>query len=39
MNVKVKWLKNQLTNLKLDGMIIANPINIMYLTGLTEEGI
>ncbi len=38
MNVKVKWLKNQLANLKLDGMIITNPVNIRYLTGLSEEG-
>lgn len=38
MNIKVKWLKNQLANLKLDGMIITNPVNIMYLTGISEEG-
>ena len=38
MNIKVKWLKNQLVNLKLDGMIVTNPVNIFYLTGLSEEG-
>lgn len=39
MNVKIKWLKNQLLSLKLDGMIVSNPINVKYLTGLEEEGI
>lgn len=38
MNVKIKWLRDKLASLKLDGMIITNPINIMYLTGLSEEG-
>jgi Xaa-Pro aminopeptidase len=39
MNVRIKWLRNQLVSLKLDGMIISNPINVKYLTGLEEEGI
>lgn len=39
MNVKIKWLRNQLVSLKLDGMIVSNPINVKYLTGLNEEGI
>lgn len=39
MNVKIKWLRDQLSSLKMDGMIITNPVNIMYLTGLSEEGI
>jgi Xaa-Pro aminopeptidase len=39
MNVKIKWLRNQLNSLKLEGMIISNPINVRYLTGLSEEGI
>lgn len=39
MNVKIKWLRNQLLSLKLDGMIVSNPINVRYLTGLSEEGI
>lgn len=38
MNVKIKWLRDQLSALKLDGMIISNPISIKYLTGLAEEG-
>lgn len=39
MNVKIKWLRNQLLSLKLDGMIVSNPLNVKYLTGLNEEGI
>ena len=39
MNIKIKWLRNQLLSLKLDGMIVTNPINVRYLTGLSEEGI
>lgn len=39
MNVKIKWLRNQLVPLKLDGMIVSNPVNVKYLTGLEEEGI
>lgn len=39
MNVRVKWLRNQLLPLKLDGMIVSNPVNVRYLTGLSEEGI
>lgn len=38
MNIKMKWLREQLAFLKLDGMIVSNPINIKYLTGLSEEG-
>lgn len=38
MNVKIKWLRDQLGSLKLDGMIVSNPKNIKYLTGLSEEG-
>ena len=38
MNPRIKWLRNQLIPLKLDGIIISNPVNIRYLTGLSEEG-
>lgn len=38
MNPKIKWLRNQLIPLKLDGIIVSNPINVRYLTGLSEEG-
>ena len=39
MNVRIKWLRNRLNSLKLDGMIVSNPVNVKYLTGLSEEGI
>lgn len=38
MNIRIKWLRNQLNSLKLEGMIISNPVNVRYLTGLSEEG-
>lgn len=38
MNPKIKWLRNQLSSLKLEGMIVYNPLNVKYLTGLSEEG-
>ena len=38
MNPRIKWLRNQLIPLKLDGIMVSNPINVRYLTGLTEEG-
>ena len=38
MKPRLKWLKDQILSMNLDGMIISNPINIRYLTGLTEEG-
>lgn len=39
MNVRIKWLRNQLNSMRLEGMIVSNPINVRYLTGLSEEGI
>ena len=38
MNIKIRALKNQLTALSLQGMIVSNPLNIYYLTGLNAEG-
>jgi len=38
MNSRIRWLRNQLTSLDLEGMIVSNPINVKYLTGLDEEG-
>ena len=38
MNPRIKWLRNQFNSLNLDGMIVSNPINVRYLTGLSEEG-
>lgn len=37
MNAKMRSLRNQIVAKGLDGMIISNPINIRYLTGLTAE--
>lgn len=39
MNVRLRWLRDQIKSLNLDGMIVSNPINIKYLTGLSAEGI
>lgn len=39
MNIRIKWLRDQLKSMELDGMIVSNPINVKYLTGLDEEGI
>lgn len=39
MNIRIKWLRDQLKSMELDGMIVSNPINVKYLTGLEEEGI
>ena len=38
MNPKIRSLRNQMIAKGLDGMIVTNPINIRYLTGLTAEG-
>lgn len=38
MNLKIQWLRNKLKGMNLDGMIISNPINIEYLTGIRAEG-
>ena len=37
MNIKLKTFRNKLLT-KLDGMIVTNPVNVRYLTGLKEEG-
>ena len=39
MNSKIKWLRNTINSMNLQGMIISNPINIKYLTGIDAEGI
>ncbi len=39
MNIRIKWLRDQLKSMDLEGMIVSNPINVKYLTGLDEEGI
>ena len=39
MNSKMQWLRNKMSSLDLQGIIISNPINIKYLTGLEAEGV
>lgn len=39
MNIKIKWLQEKLRGLDMQGMIISNPINIKYLTGINAEGV
>ena len=39
MNEKIKWLREKLNSLDLDGMIVSNPVNIKYLTGIDAEGV
>ena len=39
MNTKLKWLREKMKMLDLQGMIISNPTNIRYLTGIVAEGI
>ena len=38
MNEKVRWLRNKIKSIDLDAMIVSNPINIKYLTGIEAEG-
>ena len=39
MNPRMQTLRNQMVGLNLEGMIVSNPINIKYLTGIDVEGI
>lgn len=39
MNVKIKWLRDKLKTQNLQGMIVSNPVNIKYLTGIEAEGV
>lgn len=39
MNPKIQWLRNKMNSLDMQGMIVSNPINIKYLTGIDAEGI
>lgn len=38
MNIKIKWLRDILKSQNLQGMIVSNPVNIKYLTGIEAEG-
>ena len=39
MNDRIQNLRNKMGGLNLQGMIISNPINIKYLTGIEAEGV
>ena len=39
LNVKLKWLRDRIRTQDLQGMIVSNPVNIKYLTGIDAEGI
>ena len=39
MNEKIKWLRNKLLGLDLQGIIITNPVNVRYLTNIEAEGV
>lgn len=39
MNNKIKWLREKMKMLNLEGMIVSNPVNIRYLTNIASEGI
>ena len=38
MNHKIKWLKDKISMQNMQGIIISNPKNIKYLTGIDAEG-
>lgn len=38
MNSKMQWLRNKISSMNLQGMIVSNPVNIQYLTNLQAEG-
>ena len=39
MNTKIKWLRDKMKGLDLQGMIVSNQNNIRYLTGIDAEGV
>ncbi len=39
MNAKIKWLREKIRGLDMQGMIVSNPVNVRYLTGINAEGI
>lgn len=38
MNNNIRWLRDKIRMLDMQGIIISNPINIKYLTGIEAEG-
>lgn len=39
MNQKLKWLRDKILRMDMQGMIVTNPINIKYLIGVDAEGV
>lgn len=39
MNTKIRWLREKMKMMDMQGMIVSNPTNIRYLTGIEAEGI
>lgn len=39
MNTNIKWLREKMKMLDLQGMIISDPVNVRYLTGIVAEGV
>jgi len=39
MNEKMQWLRNKMSSMELQGMIVSNPVNIKYLTNIDADGI
>ena len=39
MNNRIKILRNKMNGLNIQGMIVTNPVNVKYLTGINAEGI
>ena len=31
MNPRIKWLRDKISRMNMDGMIVSNPVNIRYL--------
>lgn len=38
MNIRLKWLRDKLNALNIQGMIVSNPLSIKYLTNIDAEG-
>ncbi len=38
MNIRLRWLRDKLNALNIQGMIVSNPVNIKYLTNINAEG-
>jgi len=39
MNSKIKFLRDRMKAQNLQGMVVSNPVNIKYLTGIEAEGV